>query len=87
MYELSLYQSCEECINIAHTEYDLVGYNAVQSVEGQPTFRILPVTCFQAGFLLSLFDSEDEGDIPPKCLWTFNGLHAIVPQKISYPPL
>jgi hypothetical protein len=57
-------------------ELYLLGYNAVQYAESQPTFRrnILPVwkqvalsllaTCFHVGFLLVLFfDPEDGGDM------------------------
>jgi hypothetical protein len=54
-------------------EFYLLGYNAVQSVESQPTFRsrlhlqgrrALFATCFHAGFLLGLFfDVEDGGNM------------------------
>jgi hypothetical protein len=37
-----------------------------------------------AGFLHSLFlNPEDGGDVPPKCLLTFNGLHGVISQKIE----
>jgi hypothetical protein len=41
-------------------------------------------TCFQAGFLLSLFfDPEDGGNVPLKRQLTFNGLHSVISQKIA----
>jgi hypothetical protein len=59
-----------------YKEYYLLGYDAMQSVGSQPTFRrnILPclspgftallATCFHAGSFLGLFfDSEDRGDM------------------------
>jgi hypothetical protein len=63
-----------------HEEYYLLGYNAVQSVESQPTLA----TCFHDGFLIGLFfDPEDGGDVLPKCQLTFNGLHGVISQKIA----
>jgi hypothetical protein len=48
-------------------EFCLLGYNAVWSIEIQPTFRrnISPglATCFHVGILLGLFDPEDGGDM------------------------
>jgi hypothetical protein len=42
----------------------LLGYNAVQSVESQPTWQSEPAACLQSGFLLGLFfDPEDECDV------------------------
>jgi hypothetical protein len=49
----------------AVVEFYLLGYNAVQSVESQPTFR-RSTACYllYAGFLLGLFfDLEDGGDM------------------------
>jgi hypothetical protein len=38
----------------------------------------------RAGFLLGLFfDPEDRGDVPPKRLLTFKGLHSVISQKIE----
>jgi hypothetical protein len=44
----------------------LLGYNAVQSVESQPTFRTNIIFCYllHADFLFGLFfDAEDGGDM------------------------
>jgi hypothetical protein len=41
------------------------------------------ITCFHAGFLLSLFfDPEDGGDVLPKRRSTFNGRHGVLSQKM-----
>jgi hypothetical protein len=41
-------------------------------------------TCLHAGFLLSLFfDTADGGDVSPKRLLTFNGLHGVITQMIK----
>jgi hypothetical protein len=42
-------------------------------------------TCFQAGFLLSLFfHPEDGGDVPPKRRLTLNGLQGVIFQKMVH---
>jgi hypothetical protein len=58
-------------VNRIRKEYYLLGYNTVQSVESQPTFRRKPSkitvwklqACFRSGILFSLFDPEDGGDM------------------------
>jgi hypothetical protein len=40
--------------------------------------------CFYTGFLLGLFFyPENEGDVPPKCRLTLNGLHWVISQKMA----
>jgi hypothetical protein len=75
-------------------EYYLLGYNAVQSVESQPTFRrnISPpfsgsnklAACLHAGILLGLFYPEDWTDVPPKRRLTSNGLHGVISQTTLF---
>jgi hypothetical protein len=66
-------------------------YNAVQSVENQPTLGVLPksnfalpVTCFML-FLtwLILLPRRWWRHIPPKCRLIFKGVHGVLPQKIE----
>jgi hypothetical protein len=38
-------------------------------------------TCFHVGIFLGLFDPEDGGDMFPRKVLTFNGLHGAISQK------
>jgi hypothetical protein len=42
--------------------------------------RALPASCW---FLACLFFEPLRGHIPPKCRFTFNGLHGVMSQKIE----
>jgi hypothetical protein len=73
--EQFVHNVCFEILTGGYEEFYLLGYNAVYTVEYQPTFRKnmsppssgsknRPRTCFHAGFLLSLFfDPRDGGEM------------------------
>jgi hypothetical protein len=62
-----------------YEEFHLLGYNAVRSIESQPTFsRYL----FHADFFLGLvFNLEYRGNVAPKRRLTFNGLRGVTSHK------
>jgi hypothetical protein len=72
-YKYYVYNFVYKCPQYVKRYMYLLGYNAMQSVESQPTFRrnmpppspgsALLATCLYAGFLLGLFfDPEDQGN-------------------------
>jgi hypothetical protein len=73
----------------------MAGYNAVQSVESQPTFRRkyrlhhqdrrISRARYQreSRWCRLFFGPEDGGDVPPKRRLSFNGLHGIISPRDS----
>jgi hypothetical protein len=82
--------SARSCDWISNERHCLLLYDAVYSVESQPTFRrnisppfSLLATCFHAGFLLNFFLRRWRWRryVPPKRRLTFNGLHIVISHR------